>query len=109
MGENMNAEVTHEHAGTGIRLYLWVWTWLLALTALEIALALVQILSTRGMLVLLMALSFVKAGLIVAYFMHLRFERRSLVLSLMPGVLAVIALLFVFFPDGFRLLELRVP
>jgi cytochrome c oxidase subunit IV len=60
------------------------------------------------MLFLLMALSFVKAGLIVAYFMHLRFERRSLGLSLMPSVLAVIALLFVFFPDGVRALELRV-
>jgi cytochrome c oxidase subunit 4 len=89
-------------------LFLKVWIWLLLLTALEIVFALVQILPTMGMLFLLMALSFVKAGLIVAYFMHLRFERRSLVLSLMPSVLAVIALLFVFFPDGFRLLELRV-
>jgi cytochrome c oxidase subunit 4 len=103
----MDAEVAHEH-DAGMSLFIRVWIWLLALTALEIVLALVQILPTMGMLFLLMALSFVKAGLIVAYFMHLRFERRSLVLSLMPSVLAVIALLFVFFPDGFRLLELRV-
>jgi cytochrome c oxidase subunit 4 len=109
MGGKMSAEAVHEHDGSGMRLYLWVWIWLLALTALEIVLALVQILPTRGMLVLLMVLSFVKAGLIVAYFMHLRFEQRTLVLSLIPSVLAVIALLFVFFPDGFRLLELRVP
>jgi cytochrome c oxidase subunit 4 len=104
----MNSAVTQEHGESGLRLYLWVWIYLLALTALEIVLALEQILPTKGMLVLLMVLSFVKAALIVAYFMHLRFERKTLVLSLMPSVLAVIALLFIFFPDSFRLLELRV-
>ena len=104
----MNAEVTHDEHESSMRLFVFVWIWLLGLTALEIVFALVHILPITGMLFLLMALSFVKAGLIVAYFMHLRFERRSLVLSLMPSVLAVIALLFVFFPDGVRALELRV-
>jgi cytochrome c oxidase subunit 4 len=104
----MSTELGQGHEG-GMRLYVSVWIYLLVLTALEIALALVQILPTEGMLVLLMILSFIKAALIVSYFMHLRFERKSLVLSLMPSVLAVIALLFVFFPDSFRLLALRVP
>jgi cytochrome c oxidase subunit 4 len=104
----MSTELAHGHEG-GLRLYVSVWIYLLVLTALEIVFALVQVFSTMGMLVLLMVLSFVKAALIVAYFMHLRFERKSLVLSLMPSVLLVIALLFVFFPDSFRLLALRVP
>jgi cytochrome c oxidase subunit 4 len=53
-------------------------------------------------------LSIVKAGLIMAYFMHLRFEKQALVLSLIPSLIVVISLLFVFFPDSLRLLELRV-
>jgi cytochrome c oxidase subunit IV len=57
----------------------------------------------------LMALSIVKSWLIVSFFMHLKSERTSLVLSLIPAVVVVIALLFVFFPDSLRLLELRVP
>jgi len=68
----------------------------------------VQILSLKGMLIVLMALSIVKAGLIMAYFMHLRFEKQALVLSLIPSLIVVISLLFVFFPDSLRLLELRV-
>jgi cytochrome c oxidase subunit IV len=56
---------------------------------------------------ILMVLSLVKAVLIIAYFMHLRFERSTLVWSLVPAVV-VIALLAVFFPDGVRALELAV-
>lgn len=105
----MSTAAAHEHGHDSVRLYLWVWFYLLALTALEIGLALVHVFPAMVMLVILMALSIVKAGLIVAYFMHLRFERMSLVLSLVPGVLIVMSLLFAFFPDSFRLLELRVP
>jgi cytochrome c oxidase subunit 4 len=90
------------------RLYTWIWIYLLALSAVEVVLAYVHVLPPTGMLVLLMALSIVKAGLIMAYFMHLRFERMNLVLSLVPSGMIVIALLFAFFPDSFRLLELRV-
>jgi cytochrome c oxidase subunit 4 len=87
---------------------VYVWIYLLIITAVEVVLAYAHLLSTLGMLVLLMALSLVKAALIVAYFMHLRFERRSLIFALVPSVVVVIALLFAFFPDSFRLLHLRV-
>ncbi len=60
------------------------------------------------MLLVLMILSVVKAGLIVAYFMHLKAEKMTLILSLVPAVVVVICLLFAFFPDSFRLFELRV-
>jgi cytochrome c oxidase subunit 4 len=59
------------------------------------------------MLLILMVLSAIKAGLIIAYFMHLRFEKPSLILSIIPAGMLVIALLFAFFPDSFRVLELR--
>jgi len=105
----MNTEAANAHREAGARLYVWVWVYLLAITALEVFLAYEQLFSTAGMLVILMLLSLVKAALIVAYFMHLRFEKASLVLSLIPAVVIVISLLAVFFPDSLRLLELRVP
>jgi cytochrome c oxidase subunit IV len=59
------------------------------------------------MLTILIGLSIVKAALIVAYFMHLRFERLSLVLTLVPMLVVCICLLLVFFPDSFRSSNLR--
>jgi cytochrome c oxidase subunit 4 len=98
----MSANAEH-----GSRLYLIVWFWLLALTAVEVFLA-YEKLPLNTMLVLLMALSLVKAALIIAYFMHLRFEKRSLALTLVPPLVICIVLLMIFFlPDSLRLLELR--
>ncbi len=97
----------HEHA-EGNRMYLVVWGWLLFMTIVEVILAYIQ-LATAPMLITLMALSLVKAGLIVAYFMHLKFERSSLIWAMVPMWLLVMVLLFVFFPDSFRALELRFP
>ncbi len=104
----MATTTVHAHAGPSSRLFVTVWLSLLAITAVEIVLAYMHLFSTPVMLAILMLLSLVKAGLIVAYFMHLRFEKASLVLALVPVVVLVIALLFVFFPDGIRLHELRV-
>jgi caa(3)-type oxidase subunit IV len=86
-----------------------VWFGLLGLTAIEVFLAYVQVLSLKGMVMVLMALSIVKTWMIVEFFMHLRSERMSLFLTLIPTVVVVISLLFVFFPDSLRLLQLRVP
>ena len=95
-----------EHGGSN-KLYLWVWTWLLILTAVEVFLAYKQLPATT-MLPLLLVLSTVKAAMIIAYFMHLRYERRSLALTLMPPlVICIILLMVFFFPDSLRLLELR--
>jgi cytochrome c oxidase subunit IV len=98
---------TNDHEG-GSRLFLVVWAVLLVLTAVEVWLAYEQTFSTGTMLTILMLLSLVKAALIIAYFMHLRFERTTLVLSLIPPVVVVAGLLAVFFPDGVRALELAV-
>ena len=95
------------HGGAGTRLYLTVWGGLLGLTLLEVVLA-YQNLPVGMMLAILMSLSTVKAGLIVAYFMHLRFERLNLVLALVPTLIVVICLLFMFFPDSFRITALGI-
>ena len=93
------------HAGT-TRLYLWVWGWLVALTGVEVLLAYLQF-NLVLMLTMLMGFSIIKAALIVAYFMHLRFERLSLFLTLIPILtLCFILILLFFFPDSLRVHEL---
>ncbi len=89
------------------RLYLTVWVVLLVVTVAEVVLAYVN-LSVMFMLSTLVILSFFKAGLIVAYFMHLRFERFSLFVSLIPMLLICVILMFAGpLPDGARVLGLK--
>jgi len=97
---------TVEHFAGSNRLFISVWVWLLALTGFEVFLGYIR-LPVVYMLVILMGASIIKAALIVAYFMHLRFERLNLVLTIVPAVVVCICLLLVFFPDSFRSKELR--
>jgi cytochrome c oxidase subunit 4 len=90
-----------EHFAGSNKLFITVWVWLLALTGLEVFLGYKHI-RFELMLTILVGLSVIKAALIVAYFMHLRFERLSLVLTLVPMLVVCICLLLVFFPDSFR-------
>ena len=104
----MSTHATHQHAEGGTRLYMTVWVALLIMTGVEVFLAYLH-LPVNIMLVALMGLSLIKAALIIAYFMHLRFERLSLFLTLVPIWVLVTCLLFMFFADSFRLLEFRFP
>jgi len=98
---------TGEHFAGSNRLFISVWIWLLVLTGFEVFLGYIH-LPVVYMLVILMGASIIKAALIVAYFMHLRFERLNLVLPIVPAVVICICLmLMVFFPDSFRSKELR--
>ena len=99
------AEEVHFEGSTG--LFSKVLLGLLVLTLVEVVLAYVQIDDLRLMLTVLMGLSIVKAYLIMAYFMHLRFERMSLVMTLVPALVICICLLFIVFPDSFRAGSLR--
>lgn len=101
-----HAEPHEEQFAGSNKLFISVWIWLLALTGLEVFLGYIH-LPVVYMLVILMGASIVKAALIVAYFMHLRFERLNLVLTVVPAVVICICLLLVFFPDSFRSKNLR--
>lgn len=99
----MNHDSAQGHAEPRTTLFLWVWCWLLALTAIEVYLGYRQF-EVKLMLTMLMSISVIKAGLIIAYFMHLRFEKIRLVMTLIPALVIVICLFSVFFPDSFRLM-----
>src|SRR5215207_11219387 len=96
----------HVHFEGGVKLFLNVLLGLLVLTVVEVFLAYIHV-PLHIMLTLLIGLSLVKAAMIVAYFMHLRFERMSLVLTLIPTLAVCICLLFIVFPDSFRAGSLR--
>jgi cytochrome c oxidase subunit 4 len=97
-----------EHVGGTTITFSYVWIALLVMTGIEVFLAYEQ-LPTLIMLTALLGLSVVKAALIIAYFMHLKFERLSLFLTLFPMlVLCIILMLIVFMPDSLRSLNMRV-
>jgi len=101
----MSAHVEEHFAGSN-KLFTSIWAWLIGLTLIEIFLA-YRPMPIRYMLTILMGLSIIKAALIVAYFMHMKFERLSLILTIVPMLVICICLLFVFFPDSIRSSGLR--
>jgi cytochrome c oxidase subunit 4 len=105
MSGHNDAAAVHE-AGSA-KLFCWVWVALLALTFVEVFLAYERV-PVNIMLTILLGLSLVKSALIIAYFMHLRFERLGLFLLLVPAmVFCICMMLIVFFPDSVRMLSLR--
>ncbi len=103
-----HAMAAEEHFAGSNKLFFSIWIWLLLLTGFEVFLGYIQ-LPVTYMLVILMGASIIKAALIVAYFMHLRFERLPLILTIVPALVICICLLLVFFPDSFRAQKLRSP
>jgi cytochrome c oxidase subunit IV len=96
-------EDAHEDAhGGSNRQNIFIWVALLALTAVEIYLGYIH-LDPVLMLVILIGLSLVKAGLIVAYFMHMKFERKSFILTVVPIMIILLCLFAILFPDGDRM------
>jgi cytochrome c oxidase subunit 4 len=95
-----------EHAPHGYGLYWRIWLILLVFTVAMIFLD--QISVPRFLLVtILVAAMLFKATLVAGYFMHLRYERLSLGLSVVFGLLFVGAVLYgLLVPDGVRILAL---
>jgi cytochrome c oxidase subunit IV len=102
----MSESAEHAHQAGSKKLFMVVWVSLLVLTGVEVFLA-YQNLELKLMLIILMTLSIIKASLIIAYFMHLKFERTSLALTLMPALVFVVVMMFMAFPDSVRLYEMR--
>jgi cytochrome c oxidase subunit 4 len=84
-----------------------VWGVLLVLTGFEVLLAYERLQPVR-MLSILLALSIIKAGLIIMWFMHMKYEVTRMRRVLMASLCVCLALMSVFFPDAFRVLHLGV-
>jgi cytochrome c oxidase subunit 4 len=104
---NTEAHAMEAHAGASVGTNLAVWIGLVAITGLEVFLAYEE-LQPSIMLTILIGLSLVKAAMIMSYFMHLKFEKFSLVLWLVPAMIFCICMMMIFFfPEAFRLLQMR--
>jgi cytochrome c oxidase subunit IV len=100
-------EEIHSHGPT-IPTFAKVWIALLVLTGVEVFLAYMQT-PMMIMLIVLLGLSVIKAALIIAYFMHLKFERLSLFLTLFPMLIFCIVLMLIFLGDAYRIPSMRPP
>jgi len=96
---------SHRHHSKGQ--FFWVWGALLVMTAIEVYLT-YQNLQPVKMLTILMGLSLLKAGLIIGYFMHMKFEVSRMKWLTMCPLVVCLALMMIFFPDAFRILSLGV-
>ena len=102
-----HSEVIHQIEGASTKAFVTVWCTLLLLTGVEVFLAYEQI-PVLIFLTALVGLSVIKAALIIAYFMHLKFEKLSLFLTLFPMlILCIILMLLIFMPDSSRLMMMR--
>src|SRR6266542_1503423 len=104
---SIHTEEVEHITGASTLTFTKVWIALLVMTGVEVLLAYEQV-PVLIMLTALLGLSIVKAALIIAYFMHLKFERLSLFLTLFPMlVLCICLMIFITMPDAMRLVEFR--
>lgn len=97
------AEAAAGHVPAKASLFVLVWVGLVAITGIEVLLAYEHV-APGIMLTVLIGLSIIKAGLIMSYFMHLKYERFILVLWLVPAFMFCVMMICIFFfPDSLRL------
>jgi cytochrome c oxidase subunit 4 len=76
--------------------YVAIWIYLAVLTAAELTVALLKLLPRNWLVAALLFLAVWKALLVALYFMHLKFEPKRLVVTIMaPLPLAIILVLVV--------------
>jgi caa(3)-type oxidase subunit IV len=96
--------IVHEHK---IGIFVGVWGALLGLTAIEVYLG-YQNMQPLKMLFILLGLSIIKSALIILYFMHMKFEVRRMRYVLMTSLVVCLCLMFMFFADAVRIIDLGI-
>jgi cytochrome c oxidase subunit IV len=79
--------------------YIHIFIWLTVLTAIEVGLVFAH-LNRFVLITLLCALAIVKAALVAMFFMHLRFERKTLALVVSVPLLLAAILIIGLMPDS---------
>ncbi len=99
---------TSERQSSGLTTYVIVYLCLLALAGLQIMLAYSHAQGLQ-LFVRMLCIAVVQAALALMFFMHLRSERRNLLLSLGISTVFVLAMMNMIWSDSFRLLNFRLP
>jgi caa(3)-type oxidase subunit IV len=89
----MDPRETHDAPAHPRPRYMLIFWWLLGLTIAEILLATHLTIAETSKILLLVSLAVIKAALVALYFMHLKFERLSLGLTV--SLTLVLALILV--------------
>ena len=79
--------------------YIGVFIWLAVLTAVEVV-AVYMPLTRLALAAILVILAFTKAALVALYFMHLKFERRTMLFVALTPIILCVFLMFMLIPDG---------
>jgi caa(3)-type oxidase subunit IV len=97
---------TAEKPTGGMTTYLVVYVCILAIAGLQVVLA-YRHAEGAALLVRMLALAVIQAALGVMFFMHMRQERRSFVLALIPALVFVLLMMNMIWSDSFRLMHMR--
>lgn len=93
--------------GGGYKIYAVTWFWLLIITMLEVGIVIAHV-PKIFLIISLLILALMKAALIVAYFMHLRWERLSLIYTVITPMFFLAIVIFAFMgPDALHVLHSR--
>lgn len=90
-----------------IKVYLWIWLLLFVVSFFSY---MVDYLHLQGMLrwTLILIFMFVKAGFIIAIFMHMKWERLSLKLAILGPPVAILVLIWLMSYEGFYVEDTRL-
>jgi cytochrome c oxidase subunit 4 len=72
------------------RTYIWIWLGLVILTGITVSMAGMSL--GRSSIVIVLAIAAIKSGLVLSYFMHLKYEKGLLFKLMIPIVLAVLTI-----------------
>lgn len=93
-------------SSAGMTTYYVIYVGILAIAALQVVFA-YQHTEGAAMLARMLVLAIIQAGLGVMFFMHLRDEKRGLLLALIPATVFVLMMMNVIWSDSFRLIHMR--
>ena len=97
MAANDSSETVAAHPEPN---YMMIWLWLLILTVAEVGLVLIAGIPRVAVVAGLVGMALSKAILVAAFFMHLKFETRTLaIIAGIPMILCTF-LLFMLLPDA---------
>jgi cytochrome c oxidase subunit IV len=88
--------------------YMGVFYWLAGLTVVEVAVTFLP-LTKLALGAILVVLAFTKASLVAMYFMHLKFERRTMLFIAATPVILCVFLMFMLLPERVILQNRTVP
>jgi len=90
-----------------IKIYLWIWLLLFVVSFFSY---MVDYLQFHGALrwTLILIFMFVKAGFIVAIFMHMKWERLALKLAILGPPVAIMVLIWLMSYEGFHVEDTRI-